>query len=245
MSSRTWDSTRQPSAPAGPTVGSRDGRAIIMAVSVPGRGCPVGRTERWLRRLIKPWSTRATAWWCDSALRRRLQCQQARRVHRRQQRRPLVDPRMVGDAAAATVTDGVTEVPVDGRGPRRGIHHGDVTSTDRAALLVGAGMHGLRRRLAGSLGARAGRRRTRRALWYGQRPRPDVMLWWVRVWYALPLLDRYAHAWMWAHGGWEVRPPLGAPPGDHAGVREPREPVPPGRQSGAALAIPQTEQQPH
>jgi uncharacterized protein YjbJ (UPF0337 family) len=32
------------------------------------------------------------------------------------------------------------------------------------------------------------------------------MPWWVRVWYELPLLDRYAHAWMWARGGWEVRP---------------------------------------
>lgn len=239
MSSRTWDPTRQPSAPAGPTVGSRDGRAIIMAVSVPGRGCPVGRTERWLRRLINPWSTRATAWWCDSALRRRLQRQQARRVHRRQRRRPLVDPRMVDDAAASKAMDGVTNESTGGRGPRRDIHHGAATSTDRAALLVGAGMHRLRRHLEGSLGARAGSPASR-APWYGQRvpsepgwafspggwtpppgvlpawgwvppkgarPRPDVMPWWVRVWYELPLLDRYAHAWMWAHGGWEVRPP--------------------------------------
>jgi hypothetical protein len=33
------------------------------------------------------------------------------------------------------------------------------------------------------------------------------MAWWVQVWYELPLIDRYAHAWMWSHGGWEVRPP--------------------------------------
>jgi hypothetical protein len=188
----------------------------------------VGSAERWLRRLINPWSTRATAWWCDSALRRRLLRQRARRVDRRQ--------------------------------------------------LAGAAMHHLRRRLAGSLGSRAGSRTARRAPWYGQRvtsepgwvfspggwtpppgvlpawswvppdgakPRPDVMPWWVRVWYELPLLDRYAHAWMWAHGGWEVCPPSGTPPGDHAGVREPCDPALPGLQSGAAPAIPQTEQQPH
>jgi hypothetical protein len=43
--------------------------------------------------------------------------------------------------------------------------------------------------------------------------------WLVRVWYELPLLDRYAHAWMWAHGGWEVRPPSTALAGDQAGAR--------------------------
>lgn len=25
---------------------------------------------------------------------------------------------------------------------------------------------------------------------------------WVRIWYRLPLVDRYAYAWMWHHGGW-------------------------------------------
>jgi len=79
----------------------------------------------------------------------------------------------------------------------------------------------------------------------GARPRPDVMPWWVRVWYALPLLDRYAHAWMWARGGWEVCPPPGAPPGGQGGVREPRDPVVPGLQSGAARAIPEAGRQPH
>src|SRR6266508_4409287 len=77
------------------------------------------------------------------------------------------------------------------------------------------------------------------------RPRLDVMPWWVWVWYALPLLDRYAHAWMWANGGWEVCPPPGGSPVEHTGGREPRDPLLPGRQSGAALAIPQTDQQPH
>jgi hypothetical protein len=200
-----------------------------------GRGCPVGSTERWLRRLINPWSTRATAWCCESALRRRLLRQRAQRVQGRQQQRPLVGPPMVGNA--------------------------------------------LRRRLAGSLGTRAGSRTARHAPWYGRRvpseagwvfspggwtpppgvlpawswvppagakPRPDVMPWWVRAWYELPLLDRYAHAWMWAYGGWEVRPPPSSvPPGEHAGVREPRDPALPGRRSGAALAIPQAEQEPH
>jgi hypothetical protein len=28
----------------------------------------------------------------------------------------------------------------------------------------------------------------------------------VRVWYELPFIDRYARAWMWHHGGWEVAP---------------------------------------
>jgi hypothetical protein len=41
----------------------------------------------------------------------------------------------------------------------------------------------------------------------GALPRLDLAPWWVRVWYELPLLDRYAHVWLWAHGGWEVRPP--------------------------------------
>jgi len=238
----------------------------------------VGSAERWLRRLINPWSTRAAAWWCESGLRRRLLRQRARRVHGRQQRRPLVGPPMVDNTAASKVSDGVTEESAGGRGPWGDIHHGAATSTDRAALLAGAGRHLLRRRPAGSHGARAGSRTAGRAPWYGQRvtsepgwafspggwtpppgvlpawswlppdgarPRLDVMPWWVRVWYALPLLDRSAHAWMWANGGWEVCPPPGGSPVEHTGGREPRDPLLPGRQSGAALAIPQTDQQPH
>src|SRR6266498_1845649 len=46
----------------------------------------------------------------------------------------------------------------------------------------------------------------------------------------LPLLDRYAHAWMWAHGGWEVRPASTAVPRGHAGLRAPRDPMLPGLQ---------------
>ncbi len=32
---------------------------------------------------------------------------------------------------------------------------------------------------------------------------------WVRVWYYTPFVDRFAHGWMWGHGGWEVIPPRG------------------------------------
>jgi hypothetical protein len=41
----------------------------------------------------------------------------------------------------------------------------------------------------------------------GAAPRLDLVPWWARVWYHLPFIDRYAHAWMWRHGAWEVRPP--------------------------------------
>ena len=73
----------------------------------------------------------------------------------------------------------------------------------------------------------------------------SVVPWWVQVWYELPLIDRYAHAWMWSHGGWEVRPPFIARPGDQAGVRKPRGPVLPGVQPGTARAMPQEDQQLH
>jgi hypothetical protein len=65
-------------------------------------------------------------------------------------------------------------------------------------------------------------------------PRLDVVPWWVRVWYEIPLIDRYAHVWMWAHGGWEVRPPSPLPPGDQAAVREPRQPLLPEQPRGGA-----------
>jgi hypothetical protein len=37
--------------------------------------------------------------------------------------------------------------------------------------------------------------------------RLDLVPWWVRAWYQLPFIDRYAHTWMWRHGAWEVRLP--------------------------------------
>ena len=41
----------------------------------------------------------------------------------------------------------------------------------------------------------------------GLRPRFDRVPPWVRLWYRIPFIDRYAHAWMWRHGGWDVLPP--------------------------------------
>jgi hypothetical protein len=41
----------------------------------------------------------------------------------------------------------------------------------------------------------------------GLEPRLDRAPWWVRVWYGTPLVDRYAQAWLWYHGGWDVVPP--------------------------------------
>jgi hypothetical protein len=41
----------------------------------------------------------------------------------------------------------------------------------------------------------------------GASPRLDLVPLWVRAWYQLPFTDRYAHAWMWRHRAWEVRPP--------------------------------------
>jgi hypothetical protein len=63
----------------------------------------------------------------------------------------------------------------------------------------------------------------------GGTPRPDLMPWWVKVWYRTPFIDRWAHAWMWRHGGWEVEPPPGPSdgPGEPSGDREPRRPTPP------------------
>jgi hypothetical protein len=40
--------------------------------------------------------------------------------------------------------------------------------------------------------------------------RLDRMPAWVRLLYRIPLADRFAHRWMWSHGGFDVFPP------DHA-----------------------------
>ena len=50
----------------------------------------------------------------------------------------------------------------------------------------------------------------------GGRPRLDRVPAIVRAWYELPFVDRYAHAWMWHHGGWDIASPSG-PAGDSAG----------------------------
>ncbi|MBO0835589.1 MAG: hypothetical protein J2P28_08730 [Actinobacteria bacterium] len=41
----------------------------------------------------------------------------------------------------------------------------------------------------------------------GLEPRLDRVPIWARLWYGTPFIDRYAHAWMWHHGGWDVIPP--------------------------------------
>jgi hypothetical protein len=41
----------------------------------------------------------------------------------------------------------------------------------------------------------------------GLTPRLDRVPLWARLWYGAPLVDRYAHAWLWQHGGWDVVPP--------------------------------------
>lgn len=46
----------------------------------------------------------------------------------------------------------------------------------------------------------------------GGSPRLRAMPVWVRIWYAMPFVDRWAHAWMWRHGEWWVRP-RGGPAG--------------------------------
>ncbi len=60
----------------------------------------------------------------------------------------------------------------------------------------------------------------------GLRPRLERIPRWVRVWYRLPFIDRYAHAWMWRHGGWDVDAASGFAGPDVSGVREPRRPHP-------------------
>jgi hypothetical protein len=37
-------------------------------------------------------------------------------------------------------------------------------------------------------------------------PRLDRVPLRVRLWYRMPFADRYAHSWMWWHGGWDVLP---------------------------------------
>jgi hypothetical protein len=75
--------------------------------------------ERWLRRLVNPATTAATAWWCHSALRMRLLRQRARRAEARQ------SPSLPGgpsgaDLARSGVRDAVAGVPASGTGSRRG-----------------------------------------------------------------------------------------------------------------------------
>lgn len=71
-------------------------------------------------------------------------------------------------------------------------------------------------------------------------PRLDRAPRWVRWWYATPLIDRYAHTWMWRHGAWDVVPPPAREPGGGAGVREPRRPVTPADAGAASRSAEET-----
>src|SRR4051812_35057608 len=42
---------------------------------------------------------------------------------------------------------------------------------------------------------------------YGLTARLDQVPLWVRIWFRTPFVDRFAHSWMWYHGGWEILPP--------------------------------------
>jgi hypothetical protein len=50
---------------------------------------------------------------------------------------------------------------------------------------------------------------------------------WVRIWFLLPFVDRYAHSWMWHRGGWLLQQAAGPSAPPDAGDREPRNPKPP------------------
>jgi hypothetical protein len=41
----------------------------------------------------------------------------------------------------------------------------------------------------------------------GIHARLDRVPLWARVWFGTPLVDRYAHSWLWRHGGWDVVSP--------------------------------------
>lgn len=75
---------------------------------------------------------------------------------------------------------------------------------------------------------------------HGALPALRAMPRWVRVWYRTPFLDRYAHEWMWWHGGWCVLSPTPPNPPDEpgAGVREPRRPHPTDRSGVAEVSPP-------
>ncbi|CCH89198.1 protein of unknown function [Modestobacter italicus] len=60
---------------------------------------------------------------------------------------------------------------------------------------------------------------------HGVRPDLGRVPLWVRAWHRTPLIDRYAHVWMWRHGGLEILPSQQGP-ADPAGDREPLRPRP-------------------
>ena len=60
---------------------------------------------------------------------------------------------------------------------------------------------------------------------HGLEPRLDRVPPWVRIWFRTPFIDRLAYAWMWAHGGWDILPPVEDGP-EESGAREPLVPKP-------------------
>jgi hypothetical protein len=60
---------------------------------------------------------------------------------------------------------------------------------------------------------------------HGLSPRLDRVPRWVRIWFGTPFIDRFAYAWMWHHGGWDVIPPVEPGP-ENIGDREPLVPKP-------------------
>jgi hypothetical protein len=48
-------------------------------------------------------------------------------------------------------------------------------------------------------------------------PRLDLVPWWAWIWYYLPFIDRYAHAWMWRAWGLDG-PAAGHGAGAHWGT---------------------------
>ncbi len=51
---------------------------------------------------------------------------------------------------------------------------------------------------------------------------------WVRIWYMVPLIDRYAYEWLWWHGGFGIPVERDDFQGPDAATREPRRPSPRG-----------------
>ena len=60
---------------------------------------------------------------------------------------------------------------------------------------------------------------------HGLTPRLDRVPRWVRIWFRTPFFDRFAYAWMWDHGGWDIVPHIDPGP-EESGDREPLVPRP-------------------
>jgi hypothetical protein len=59
---------------------------------------------------------------------------------------------------------------------------------------------------------------------HGLSSRLDRVPRWVRVWYKTPFVDRYAHSWMWHHGGWDIIPD--GSKADSVGLESPESALP-------------------